>query len=388
MKEETTRLSASLEDYLKEIYLLNLEGQEVRITDIARSLGISKPSVNRAMNTLKELELLEHEHYGKITLTDAGRDTAKNILDTNKIVYRFLTEILDVDEQTALAEADLIFAETSCDGKKKMYELLSRQNRVYYYQVAQGADRDYVNPLIYSECKCLAKELEKRFGTPVTDDAIRSAGALYNQERESILNLMEIQCQIPPAAWGRDIFHALEEHRTLPDVKERTAANRTTLKALSSQDSPVPKYAKRILVTGCPLSGVHDKILEAIEDNGGVVVCFENCEVMKAAVRHFDTEKEDVYAALADCYQNTACAIMSPNYQRFELLARLVQDYKVDGILDITLQTCHPYTVERDKMVRFCEDSLGIPYMAVETDAGESDKGQLTTRITAFIEML
>ena len=101
MKEETTRLSASLEDYLKEIYLLNLEGQEVRITDIARSLGISKPSVNRAMNTLKELELLEHEHYGKITLTDAGRDTAKNILDTNKIVYRFLTEILDVDEQTA-----------------------------------------------------------------------------------------------------------------------------------------------------------------------------------------------------------------------------------------------------------------------------------------------
>ena len=44
MKEETTRLSASLEDYLKEIYLLNLEGQEVRITDIARSLGISKPS--------------------------------------------------------------------------------------------------------------------------------------------------------------------------------------------------------------------------------------------------------------------------------------------------------------------------------------------------------
>ena len=91
MKEETTRLSASLEDYLKEIYLLNLEGQEVRVTDIARSLGISKPSVNRAMNTLKELQLLEHEHYGKIILTESGSDMAKNILDTNKIIYRFLT---------------------------------------------------------------------------------------------------------------------------------------------------------------------------------------------------------------------------------------------------------------------------------------------------------
>lgn len=108
MKEEITRLSASLEDYLKEIYLLNLEGQEVRVTDIARSLNISKPSVNRAMNTLKELQLLEHEHYGKITLTEAGRDMAKGILDTNKVIYRFLKDILDVDEQTALTEADLL----------------------------------------------------------------------------------------------------------------------------------------------------------------------------------------------------------------------------------------------------------------------------------------
>ena len=112
MKEETTRLSASLEDYLKEIYLLNLEGQEVRITDIARSLGISKPSVNRAMNTLKELELLEHEHYGKITLTDAGRDTAKNILD--------------VDEQTALAEADLMEHDISKGTRKKLKKFIKK----------------------------------------------------------------------------------------------------------------------------------------------------------------------------------------------------------------------------------------------------------------------
>ena len=110
MKEETTRLSASLEDYLKEIYLLNLEGQEVRITDIARSLGISKPSVNRAMNTL----------------TDAGRDTAKNILDTNKIVYRFLTEILDVDEQTALAEADLMEHDISKGTRKKLKKFIKK----------------------------------------------------------------------------------------------------------------------------------------------------------------------------------------------------------------------------------------------------------------------
>lgn len=126
MKDETTRLSASLEDYLKEIYLLNLEGHEIRVTDIARSLGISKPSVNRAMNTLKELELLEHEHYGKIILTESGREMAKGILDTNKIVYRFLTEILDVDEQTALSEADLMEHAIGKGTRKKLKKFIKK----------------------------------------------------------------------------------------------------------------------------------------------------------------------------------------------------------------------------------------------------------------------
>lgn len=126
MKEETTRLSASLEDYLKEIYLLNLEGHEVRVTDIARSLNISKPSVNRAMNTLKDLQLLEHEHYGKIILTESGHDMAKAILDTNKIIYRFLTEILDVDEQTALAESDLMEHAIGKSTRKKLKKFIKK----------------------------------------------------------------------------------------------------------------------------------------------------------------------------------------------------------------------------------------------------------------------
>ena len=79
---------------------------------------------------------------------------------------------------------------------------------------------------------------------------------------------------------------------------------------------------------------------------------------------------------------------MSPNDLRFELIAGLAETYQVDGILDVTLQTCHPYTVERDKMIRFCEDSLEIPYMSIETDTGDSDSGQLATRVAAFIEML
>lgn len=294
----------------------------------------------------------------------------------------------NICEDAAFSEASLILAETSCDGKKKMYELLSHPERIYFYQVPQGTDREYVKPLIESECRHLVNELEKRFGVCVLEDQIRIAGKLLNAERKSILDLMEIQQQIPPAAWGMDIFRILEKHRSIPDIESRTRANLAAREYLLSQRCPVPSHAVRILITGCPLTAVFGKILNIIEENGGVVVCFETCEAIKYAVRHFDTENNNVFAALADCYQNTACAIMSPNDQRFALIHQLCSDYQVDGILDVALQTCHAYTVECDQMSRFCREILRIPYLSTETDDSDSDSGQLRTRISAFIEML
>ena len=79
------------------------------------------------------------------------------------------------------------------------------------------------------------------------------------------------------------------------------------------------------------MSGVYAKIVEAVENNGGVIVAFENCEALKPAIRHFDIENPDIYEAFANCYQKTACAIMSPNEVRFNLIRELVEDYKVDG---------------------------------------------------------
>lgn len=63
--KEKGGLSSSQEDYLKQIYVLAQRSEEVRVTDIAKLLEISKPSVNRAMNTLKEQGYIEHEHYAR-----------------------------------------------------------------------------------------------------------------------------------------------------------------------------------------------------------------------------------------------------------------------------------------------------------------------------------
>ena len=216
---------------------------------------------------------------------------------------------------------------------------------------------------------------------------MRQTSGTFNNLRKSAMDLMAVQQQIPPAAWGSEILHTLDQNRLIPNPAEQAAANEKMCRHFLSRSTPVPKNAPRILLTGCPASGVYNKVVGAIEENGGVVVCFENCEVIKSSRRHIDTDAEDILDAIADCYQDTACAIMAPNDLRFQIIDQLIHDYQVDGIVDLALQTCHAYTVERDKMRRFCTQK-GIPYLSVETGYSSADAGQITTRVSAFIEML
>ena len=130
-----------------------------------------------------------------------------------------------------------------------------------------------------------------------------------------------------------------------------------------------------------------EKTVKVAEENGGVVVCFENCSGIKPSRYLVDTEAEDILAAIARRYLNIGCAVMTPNTQRMELLPQLAEEFHVDGILDIELQTCHPYTVERFA-VRQLANERNIPFLALDTDYSQSDLGQLTTRIAAFLEML
>ena len=79
---------------------------------------------------------------------------------------------------------------------------------------------------------------------------------------------------------------------------------------------------------------------------------------------------------------------MTQNPNRLELLDRLIDEYKVDGVVEMTLQACHTYNVETLGIRRFVNEKKGIPYINVETDYSQADIGQLNTRITAFLEML
>jgi len=99
------KLTNIQEEYLRNLIILENENKTVRITDIAKRMGKTKPTVNYAMNTLKEEKLVEYETYGNIKLTETGRKIAQKISEAYYIVELFLRDVLKIDEEKSRQEA-------------------------------------------------------------------------------------------------------------------------------------------------------------------------------------------------------------------------------------------------------------------------------------------
>ena len=119
------KLTNSQEEYLKAIYLLQKNNKKIRVTDIANKLKITKPSVNKAVKTLKELELINYETYGEITLTKEAEEIAKNIIKRQDIIEMFLVHILELDHKKAVEEAKNIKHAMSEDTSKKLEKYIT-----------------------------------------------------------------------------------------------------------------------------------------------------------------------------------------------------------------------------------------------------------------------
>ena len=122
-------LTASLEDYLKQIYILKSEGANVRVTDVAEILGISKASVNKAINNLKVKGYVNHEHYGTIEMTEKGEAAAEEILDNYKASYKFFLTVLGVSEEEAKESAHQMEHMLNKVTRKKLKKLVKKQKK-------------------------------------------------------------------------------------------------------------------------------------------------------------------------------------------------------------------------------------------------------------------
>ena len=98
---KSTRLSASLEDYIEAIYNIAEEKQKARSKDIAASLNVSGASVTEALRSLSAKGLINYAPYEAITLTEKGRHVAKDVVHRHNALKQFFIDVLGVPDDIA-----------------------------------------------------------------------------------------------------------------------------------------------------------------------------------------------------------------------------------------------------------------------------------------------
>ncbi|MCR5785590.1 MAG: 2-hydroxyacyl-CoA dehydratase family protein [Eubacterium sp.] len=318
------------------------------------------------------------------TIAAAEEDLPKNLCPLIKSSYGFAK----TDKCPYFFFSDLVVGETTCDGKKKMYEYMGEFKDVYVMELPNTQNKDAFK-LWKNEIVRIKEYIENKFGVEISDEALREQVKIENDIRKASKELMSLMAYDPAPVSGYDMFKVLYGAGFKFDKTKIAEEIRAVSKKIEEEYKEGKTYsaAKRILITGCPIGGATEKVIKAVEENGGVVVAYENCTGAKKYDTLVDEENPDIIDAIAQRYLEIGCSVMTPNKNRFELLGKLLDEFKVDGVVDMTLTACHTYNLET-KAVKDYVNKKGTPYISVETDYSQSDIGQLNTRIAAFIEML
>ena len=291
--------------------------------------------------------------------------------------------------------ADLVVAETTCDGKKKMFELLGAAKPMYVLELPQKAEEPDALEHWVLELRKFQQFLANRYAVEITDGKLREAIELMNRERSLRRRLADLMTAEPPPLTGRQLLDLkslisgieadLEQYeRALEQFGGKGGKVRSPKSKVQSRQPEV-----RVLLTGVPLVHGAERVLELIESAGAVVVCMENCTGLKPILEDVDLGHEpDPIRAIGQKYYHLPCSVMTPNPRRFDSLRALTVKFRPQCVIELVWQACLTYDVESWKVRHLVEEELNLPYLKITTDYSPSDSARITSRVEALFEMV
>jgi benzoyl-CoA reductase/2-hydroxyglutaryl-CoA dehydratase subunit BcrC/BadD/HgdB len=285
--------------------------------------------------------------------------------------------------------SDAIVGETTCDGKKKMFELIRGYKPMHTLELPQMPDEAEAFAHWEAEVGKLRTFLESTFKKTITDEDLENAISFGNRRRRRQLRLCEFNKEEPPPLAASEINRILDTmaagegyEKELEQVIARIEARPRTNPPDSSVGAP------RVLLTGCPIAGDAAKVIRIIEECGGAVVVHESCSGIKPLVNPIEERTGNPLRAIARRYFSLPCSCMTPNTGRLALLDRLVAEFRPDCVIDVILQACHTYNIESYGVREHVVKKHNLPFLKIETDYSQNDLGQMRTRIEALLEMV
>jgi benzoyl-CoA reductase/2-hydroxyglutaryl-CoA dehydratase subunit BcrC/BadD/HgdB len=287
---------------------------------------------------------------------------------------------------------DMTVGETTCDGKKKAWEILNSYKPTYVMEVPQKK-QETDKRLWFEEVRLFEEKMEKLSSRKVTFENLLRSVKIVNGKRRVLMEMHGFRRNSDIPISGTDAL--LVTQVSLFDDPERftqqvEVLNEELKDRVYKRIRVFPGSAKRIMVAGCPSVAPNWKIHHLVETLGGVVVCDETCTGYRYYANLVDesaSNLDELLQKIAERYMQINCSCFTPNQERTDQVIKLVKEYRVDGVIQYILQYCHGYNVEAVRLEQELR-RLRIPVLKLETDYSDEDIQPLKIRLEAFLEML
>jgi benzoyl-CoA reductase/2-hydroxyglutaryl-CoA dehydratase subunit BcrC/BadD/HgdB len=289
--------------------------------------------------------------------------------------------------------SDLVVGETTCDGKKKVYELLNELIQTYVIEIPHKPDTQQGKEFWLKEVEAFKAKIEEVTGNKITAEKLKAAITLINNKRKALKRLNNLRLYNPSPISGLDAL--LIYQISFNDDPVRFTAKVNELceeleQRVKDGIGVTAKDAPRLMISGCPMAIPNWKVHSIAQEAGASVVVEESC----VGTRYFSELVEpkgdslnDLLWAIVEKYSKIPCACFTPNDRRLKSVKDLAEEFNVDGIIYYTLQNCHDYNVESVKVDRVAK-AAGLPMLKIETDYAMGDSAQIKTRVEAFLEII
>ena len=286
----------------------------------------------------------------------------------------------------------LAVGETTCDAKKKTWEILATRVNFHVMEVPQKKEKiDF--DLWRQAVEEFRQKLEALSGTKVTSERLAETIRIMNAKRRVLQGFAQLRKgEVLPISGldGLVVMQAALNDEPVRFTRAVERLNQELRERMENGVSAVAPNAKRIMMAGCPAVMGNWKVHSLIEQSGGAVVWDESCTGSRYFEHLIDETARDLegqITAIAERYFKISCACFTPNQERIDAIVQRANEFKVKGVVQYVLQTCQGYNIEALRVEAALKEA-GIPALKIVTDYSEEDTGQLRTRIEAFIEQL
>lgn len=233
----------------------------------------------------------------------------------------------------------------------------------------------------------LMKTMEKHVGVTITDERLWQAIRLCNETRRLQRKLYDLRKTEAPPISSAETVTVMVAGTCMPK-EQYNSGLKELLKALSKVNGVKKERAARIMIISDP--GDDSFLSDLIEGEGGLVVFDETCFGARTMWELCEEKGNDPLSSIAKFYavdRNSCPRIMEDYPRRKKFITDMAREFNVDGIVGSRLTSCEASSGEHS-MLRSDLKAMGIPFLSLDREYRPAFKGQLRTRIQAFIEII